>query len=42
MSRLSLLPVRQYLQDFFSRCEGLLGKSLQPDHAPFSPDELFI
>jgi hypothetical protein len=25
MSRLSLLPVRQDLHDFFSYCEGLLG-----------------
>ena len=40
MSRLSLLPVRQDLHDFFSHCEGLLGKVRQPDHAPFSQDEL--
>ncbi len=40
MSRSSLLPVRQDLHDFFSHCEGLLGKALQPDHAPFSQDEL--
>jgi hypothetical protein len=39
MSLLSL-PVRQDLHDLFSHCEGLLGKALQPDHAPFSQDEL--
>ena len=40
MSRASLLPIRQDLRDLFSHCEGLLGKVRQPDHAPFSQDEL--
>ena len=40
MSRSSLLPIRQDLHDFFGHCEGLLGKALQPDHAPFSQNEL--
>ena len=40
MSRLSLLPLRQDLRDLFSHCERLIGNSLQPDHAPFSQDEL--
>jgi len=40
MSRVSLLPIRQDLRDFFSHCERLLGNARQPDHAPFSQDEL--
>ena len=40
MSRSSLLPIRQDLHDLVGHCEGLLGKALQPDHAPFSQNEL--
>ena len=40
MSLISLLPIRQDLRDLFSHCERLIGKALQPDHAPFSQDEL--
>ena len=40
MSDPSILPIRQDLRDLFSHCEGLLGKVRQPDHAPFSQDEL--
>jgi hypothetical protein len=40
MPRLSLLPIRQDLHDFFSHCERLLVGFQASDHAPFSPDEL--
>ena len=40
MSDPSFLPIRQDLRAFFSHCEGLLSKVRQPDHAPFSQDEL--
>ena len=40
MSDPSILPIRPDLRAFFTHCEGLLSKVLQPDHAPFSQDEL--
>ncbi len=40
MIRVSPLPIREGLQEFFRHCERLIGKALQPDHAPFSQDEL--
>ena len=40
MSRLSPLPSRQDLRDFFRDCERVLATVHAPDHAPFSHDEL--
>ncbi len=40
MSDPPFLPIREHLRAFFSHCESLLGKVRQPDHAPFSQDEL--